>query len=529
MKGLLGFVVVAMAALLWVVLASGVGPAAPELMEPTPAVGAGAVAAEVEVAAAVSPAPRLPARVETSIAAPRAASLSGVVRFADGSPVRGAQIVVVDAVDPTGAALAVTDARGRFTTAPTPDAVGPWTVLAEWFVYESEGVVVRDPGVPVELSVPVPPKLRGRVVGPAGAPVAAKVRLFRCGAEIAEAHEFRTEHDGTFVLVGVAPGRWGVLAEEALGRRHAVYAPSSWTEVVVGDGCAWVELQLRRREVITGVVRWDDGRPCEHARVWASPVDWEDAVAATGIQQFRVGRWRGPLSASDLFGRAVDNHLAADGRFELRVGPASAFDVRCEPPRAAGGRSLLQENVAVGSTVRFVVPRLDRSGRAVVEFVHAGGAPALVRSASAGCYDDGKWVATAEVDLDRARGLARLSGLVPGADLRLRARVRGSGVGEWGPWPVAGGVVQRRILIPAPGVIEVTTMDRAGDPHGHQLIEATREAPNQRQVRTTNARGQGIFDELLPGIWSVRRGDGEGPIQQVVVPEGGRGVCRLVW
>ncbi|MEM7205961.1 MAG: hypothetical protein AAF628_37245 [Planctomycetota bacterium] len=526
-KGLLGLVVTAsIAALAWMAFGSGRDLAAPRTV-PSKGSSRPATAESVAGAAMVPGAAglveelgaasaALPRRSDTGIAAPRAAPVAGVVRFADGSPVQGAGVVLADAVEPTGTWCGPTDRHGRFTTAPPPDPVGPWTLSAEWRLRETAEVVVHDAATPVELVVPLQPRLRGRVVTASGQPVVAELWAFRCGVEPADVRRGRSERDGQFVLTELSAGRWGVVATRA--GRH--YRPSQWVEVTVGDGCAWVDLQLRDRVSLFGVVEYDDGTPCPGASVAAIPSDGQVRTEPFGVDCIGASPERHRLASHDF----AYGESAADGRFELRVPRVGTYDVTCWPPwpRLTPVR---QPGVLSSGEVRFVVPRLRRTAHAVIEFFGPDGKPAYVRSASG----EQPGLATTTVEVERERGVVRLTDLVPDKEVSVRARLAGYGVGTWGPWPLEGAGLRHRVHLPALGALEVVAASSDGAPRRGLRLVATREAPKRRSVRTCDAQGRCTFEARVPGVWTVRPIDGEGPTERVTVPEGGRGFCRLVW
>jgi protocatechuate 3,4-dioxygenase beta subunit len=192
------------------------------------------------------PAPDTNASANTNKAAP--AALSGVVVGFDGTPIPGAAVTAGDQ-------RAVADDAGRFAFQALP--AGPLVVDASAEGWVSPGpdsmrgrrvTISQDaPLAGVELPLRRPAQLAGRVVGPAGQPIAdAKLGLYYVFADGMEGPlapfslegVAQTSPQGGFTLDAIAPGRVRVLVE-AQG-----FALATSREVFLRDGQALQDLTI---------------------------------------------------------------------------------------------------------------------------------------------------------------------------------------------------------------------------------------------------------------------------------------------
>jgi RNA polymerase sigma factor (sigma-70 family) len=254
----------------------------------------------------------------------RPASLGGVVVGADGKPAPGARLGLkgwnADRTRFSGAAEALpvgylgdwavaSDPRGRFVFTDLAGGSYDLTLVAAGWPARSIAIAL-EPGERREdlrLELPSGSSITGRVVGPAGEPLAGarvSVRLLR------RVHA-PTRADGSFELGGLAPGRYTLVAfpPDPLPAGALPLAPAVASEVPAG--ASGVLLALSARDFVEGFVLAANGDPVEHA-----------LVSATGELE-----------------PAVEAALTdAEGRFRLEVVPQGArLDLRARRTEPAPG------------------------------------------------------------------------------------------------------------------------------------------------------------------------------------------------
>lgn len=209
------------------------------------------------------------------------------------------------------------DAEGRFelrgidTGRPYEVEIGHDT-LAD---FTREGIQL-EPGATFELEAQllIGATVRGRVVDESGEPVAAAhVRAFRTvmwgfpGSSLSTAE---TDDEGRFELIGVPPGRVGVLA----ALEGKLESPSESLELEDEEVREGVELTLFDGSALTGTVTWPDGRPASEMDVYVS----FDPKAMAGASALNAARGASGSATTDADGRYRVTGLGK-GPFVVRV------------------------------------------------------------------------------------------------------------------------------------------------------------------------------------------------------------------
>lgn len=225
------------------------------------------------------------------------------VQAPDGKPIAGAEVRVLGSIDAAPAKKLVTDAQGEVTAELDRDALlearhpdhAPGRARASVAVEAPRRITIRLRSKGDRAFDEPAGSIAGRVVGAGGAPIAgarvgAAIVVPNRAAKDADLHPAAsdvTEADGTFLLEGLDPGSYDVIATDD------DHAPASARSVAIG--ATGVTLRLGDAGSIRGVVRDAAGRP---------------APAFSVI----VTRPRGPLEKEPI---ATRSFLDADGRYEV--------------------------------------------------------------------------------------------------------------------------------------------------------------------------------------------------------------------
>jgi hypothetical protein len=232
-----------------------------------------------------------------------------------------------------------------------------------------------------------------------------------------------TDAAGQFRLAGLAPGFWALTAE-APG-----YHPVLLPRVAVPRG-APLAIRIEPLGTISGEVRRADGLPAAGAEVLAA--------------------------SSDHSGRAV---TAADGRFTLAV-PAGQYRVVAQSGAEAGALAAAVA-VAPGAPARGTDVRLGPSASLAVTVTLPGGGPAAGAEVTVAAHETAALLARAIAGAD---GRVRLSGLPP-APVDVRAELEATTPARAPAVTLqAGAAFPLRLALAAPGTIEGTVRDGAGQP-----------------------------------------------------------------
>lgn len=216
----------------------------------------------------------------------RGASLTGVVRTADGTPIAGASIRIESEREIVNGSY--TDAEGRYRI--TSVAPGKFLVRARPTLQSqlttSQQMTFAD-GVPYTWHVVLPnmQDLRGRVLAHDGAPAAKRLVVAGHTRESGLEWSAQTDADGRFRLRGCRTGV-PMFVRVKDGR----FAQVVLDDVVPGNDELVVRLPPPGRVFVRGVVVDGDGRPLPGTEVWlrADP-DTAHVVNDVGTGAFEFG------------------------------------------------------------------------------------------------------------------------------------------------------------------------------------------------------------------------------------------------
>jgi protocatechuate 3,4-dioxygenase beta subunit len=383
---------------------------------------------------------------------------------------------------------------------------GTWEVVAQAEGYQTAhvgGITIDEGGTRegVELRLTRGSSIRGRVLDAgSGTPVLdASVTLVappggaglggRAGAAalalLTGDGDSRSDADGRFVIDGLAPGTYTVMA------RHPDYADGS-ALVEVKEGPAAVDLRLTPGGGIGGVVLSEANAPLPGAAVTLS----SGAPAAGGFG--RGGFAGGQSTVTDDGGRFRFSHLAA-GRYtvqaSLRGHQAPPVDLILQ---AGETRENLTLSLASGARIRGIVSGLPSAEQAgvVVAANGPGGYAASTRASADGAFE--------------------LTG-APAGLINLRATAAepgGSTRSATAQTAVAEGQEQVQVEIVFDiGFALAGTVTRNGQPVDGAMVMAALQGGGGRNASArTNASGGYRLEGLAQGAYDVT----------VVPPGGGR-------
>ncbi|MBI1849153.1 MAG: carboxypeptidase regulatory-like domain-containing protein [Planctomycetes bacterium] len=280
--------------------------------------------------------------------------VAGRVTDAGGAPVSGATI----RAHPEGSngfldRAKDTDAQGRFRIEGLSETKVDLNLRAEGWVSQSKSSVEVDHD-DVDFVLVAKGTIRGRVIGPDGAPVAnARVWAHAKDQAPSDAGPARSSDDGTFEL-SVRPAAYVLFAD------HADFAESESVAVDITDGkpIADVTVTLRAGATIRGIVLASaDRTPIPHALVIAAPSAATPEPPSTGATE----HWNK---------RAVSQ---LDGSFTLRGVSPGTCEIRAQLEPWIDGASAPIE-IAEGAAVDGVVILLRR-GATIHGTVYDDGQP----------------------------------------------------------------------------------------------------------------------------------------------------------
>ncbi|HYC77256.1 MAG TPA: carboxypeptidase-like regulatory domain-containing protein, partial [Planctomycetota bacterium] len=312
-----------------------------------------------------------------------AASVSGVIRDAEGAPVAGAEVFLAELKSvfwtvrpgPT-----TSDAQGRYLLSDVePGAKVKVAVRRrdpERFGQSEELTVgpgeLRDG---VDVVMPRGAGIDGRVTDTNGAPVAgAFVSLkrppffglsFPGGEGAGSLDGAETDADGRFRFGGLWPGRHFVTVDH----RDFVLADQQAAEITHADEIAPFEVKLERGGAISGRVFDADGAPAVGADVRAySPLTNDAVAAATADAEgaFTLARLR--EGGYKIRARRPETHQSSPAVEDLRPGVSGVELRMVRNPSVAGavidqaGRVVTEFTVRLSPTQRRLSPRVAKSG-----------------------------------------------------------------------------------------------------------------------------------------------------------------------
>ncbi len=415
----------------------------------------------------------------------RGGVIAGVVREGDGGrPVAGARVVVesdvpslaVGGADPVHPE-AVTDAEGRFRLEGIGRAAVRLSVRAPGYARATRSGVRA--GSSVELYLFPGATLSGSVRDDAGRPVrGALVRAQGDTAWEAPAPE-RTDESGRFVMAGVAPGEYTLVAREG-GR-----APGIAVVVVEPLGEASASLVLSDGGFVTGRIVDAEGRPL--------------------AGRARVEEYEGkalPPFASDMLVAAA----GADGAFALGPLPLGSLEVTVSAPRhasrrveagvSARGRAVDLGDVALDPGLAIRGRVRDREGRGVEA--------AAVRATTLGPGAAGEGEAESG-----AAGRFEIGGLRPG---RYEVTASATGYATGRAVAEAGGE-EIEVVLDEGGTLTGRVADESGAPVEDAQVTARDESGTERwrvaSGRSDEGDGRFALRDVPPGRYDleVRAGD----------------------
>lgn len=313
----------------------------------------------------------------------KGATISGTVRWADGTPVKDVDVAVTFDLSQMGGMGAFnalkgakgsgkSDAEGRFAVSGL--GAGPFTVEARALPEaEREGAkaeeakerrerehVARASGVKpgtqgLELVLRAPTGVKGRVVELSGTPIAKfTIRAHGVGEGMLpelgqESKESGFEHEnGEFLLTGLHAGKWKLHAS---AEGFSDSTPIEFT-MPIEPGADPLSIAMERAAVVRGVVRGPDGALVAGAsvRVDDGSPEWMRATSSTKL----------PETKTDV-----------DGKFELAGIRPGSIAVRARHDGHAGSAPFTVE-LAAGQIVSDVVLTLTNGGRITGDVFHEG-------------------------------------------------------------------------------------------------------------------------------------------------------------
>ncbi len=333
---------------------------------------------------------RLTAPADETIQVRPSLPIDGVVVAEDGTPLHGAWVTTEPQSDVDsgfGSTYATSDGAGRFRL--DPIAPGSYTLVVRATVPgrslrpESRVADVVAGASDVRIVVGSAPTLAGRVVGPAGEPV-AKAGVTAVGtADAMATASVVTLPDGSFEVIGLADGEHRVMVEPpgdiAMGGRSVMGRRYLRAEVRAVAGARNVTIRLAAGAEIGGALRSAAGAPLGGVLVVAESIAdarfqaWSDVTAVdgsftiTGLAPgtYRIGRVQPERSSRPeplLGGERVE---AGTHGVQLVVGTAATLRGRVVDDRAsplggarvratprAGGQAL---NATTNSDGAFVI------------------------------------------------------------------------------------------------------------------------------------------------------------------------------
>ncbi len=202
------------------------------------------------------------------------------------------------------------------------DAGSDLRVRPKRFAPARQGELALAEGRKSDVSIPLRPGARvsGRVVDESGAAIAdANVSFEERGERysmyLAGLEPVRSGADGSFELVGLAPGKITVVAT----KEGFLEEPGAELDLQDGAVRRDVVLTLRRGNSVAGTVRWPDGSPAADVRVQAfqakeASKDWYDAFQSSS----RTAK-DGTFTVSGLGASNPVSILAKGSRAEARA------------------------------------------------------------------------------------------------------------------------------------------------------------------------------------------------------------------
>jgi RNA polymerase sigma factor (sigma-70 family) len=310
----------------------------------------------------------------------RGTPIEGTVRAANGRPVADAEVFVgegrryANAIPPLK-----TDARGRFALGLPRGTISALTARAPGFSPALQPIRVGSDPLRVELTLPPPHVLKGRVVDPEGKPIAgAQINVAWSGPGTSGASG-RGEEALSERLTTDADGRFAWKDAPERGIRVTAWARGfAATKDLSLDSDVDHRVVLSRPTTIKGIVLDDrTGRPIPRfslmlGAVWnaGAPLIWQrgndiDKEAKKAPGSFEHSLWQ---PAHQYIVRvSADGHLPADsGRFSLD-GTAHTVTFRLAPAEPIRGTVRNPDGSAAREGLVYVVPPQDEESIEYIE------------------------------------------------------------------------------------------------------------------------------------------------------------------
>lgn len=424
----------------------------------------------------------------------------GEVLLADGSPAGYARVLIQPVIETPGTWWTDTDGSGRFTQEVSGDAPS-WQVTASIESGSTTSIRVALPrSDPVVLRLPPSPTIRGRVLDPAGRPIAGQVHVsWKDERGRGQQRTWSTAADGSFAVAPPAAQRHVVSAHS-----NAHYA-SRPQPVDLEGGDAHCVLQLRGTTWLHGIVLRADGtaEPDIQVEVYAKS-DVGDHEADPKIHNYFPGM--------PYYLRTTE-----EGVFRCAVPDGVRLRVVAHPRGVWSLPTAVADDVVPGSPVRIVVPDLQLQGRARVRVLEPDGSPAQIKSASVSIEIEGHKAARS-LRLDSSGGLfdPEHRGDQPGTlkidklpltlPFKLAVTADGWPGIQFGPWLAGRAATHHTVHLPALASIACQMVTEDGAPAAFVVVKAraSEPYPTSRRSQLTDAQGMCRFEKLLPGAWTVR-------------------------
>jgi RNA polymerase sigma-70 factor (ECF subfamily) len=414
----------------------------------------------------------------------------GTVVDGDGGPMPDADIVLSTMNPDSARYVAHSDARGAFRIR-SVDGLAWVSARAPGYAPSPMPTITGAEGatVPVELVLDVlGGEVRGRVLDPAGAPVAGATvyvgtpQKRRGSAWAPGPLRSTTDGDGRFRERRVAPGACQVVV------RAAGFAPWRGTVEVLERGTAGLDARLVEGVAVHGVARDAAGLPAPKVAVSVDS-EWPfEQMVGTG----------------------------ADGGFRLADLAPGAFTVRADGGERGIAEAALEGAPGESLAWSFVLAKLALAGRAV----DASGAPLAGWGIRAESFTDGdrhdRWATTDDDGRFLVKGCRD-------AGYRLELQAPGSFHGSMTLDDVRPPAEDLEFRVPFERIpsarIVGAVVDAAGRPAGTAAISPVNPLYNTSPIVHVDAAGRFEVGPLQPGIWGLRIDAADRPPVRVAARE----------